>query len=187
MSLTTLIKTNLWISRTKKLVIVYLFITGLYLIKQTNKFFEEKEIAFLRRNFPLKYSLIISILIVYDKGGQNEIEYSITTALQGTTRITSYIFLWDHDDKIIVSDIDGTITKSDVWGQVLPIFGRDWSQDGVADLFTAIERNHYKFMYLSARAIGQSKITRDLLKNINQDGFTLPEGGLIESNKKFHF
>jgi len=59
---------------------------------------------------------------------------------------------------------------------VLPIFGRDWSQDGVADLFTAIERNQYKFMYLSARAIGQSRITRDLLKNINQNGYTLPEG-----------
>jgi len=111
--------------------------------------------------------------------GSNEIQYSVTTALQGTTRISSYIFLWNYDDKIIVSDIDGTITKSDVWGQVLPIFGRDWSQAGVADLFTAIERNLYKFMYLSARAIGQSKITRDLLRNINQDGFTLPEGPLL--------
>jgi len=103
----------------------------------------------------------------------------VTTALQGTTRITSYIFLWNYDDKVIVSDIDGTITKSDVWGQVLPIFGRDWTQAGVADLFSAIERNHYKFMYLSARAIGQSKITRDLLRNINQDGLTLPEGPLL--------
>jgi phosphatidate phosphatase LPIN len=113
------------------------------------------------------------------KPGPNEIKYSVTTALQGTTRIVSYIFLWNYDDKIIVSDIDGTITKSDVWGQVLPIFGRDWSQAGVADLFTAIQRNEYKFIYLSARAIGQSKLTRDLLRNINQDGFTLPEGPLL--------
>jgi phosphatidate phosphatase PAH1 len=111
--------------------------------------------------------------------GPNEIEYSVTTALQGTTRISSFIFLWEHDDKIIVSDIDGTITRSDVLGQVLPIFGRDWSQAGVADLFTAIERNEYKFIYLSARAIGQSKLTRDLLKNINQGGFKLPEGPLL--------
>lgn len=113
------------------------------------------------------------------KPGSNEIQYSVTTALQGTTRITSYIFLWNYDDKVIVSDIDGTITKSDVWGQVLPMLGRDWSQAGVADLFTAIEKNEYKFMYLSARAIGQSKITRDLLRNINQDGFTLPKGPLL--------
>ena len=113
------------------------------------------------------------------KPGPNEIKYSVTTALQGTTRIVSYIYLWNYDDKIIVSDIDGTITKSDVWGQVLPIFGRDWSQAGVADLFTAIQRNEYKFIYLSARAIGQSKLTRELLRNIKQDGFTLPEGPLL--------
>ena len=50
-------KANLRISRTKKLVTVYLFIIGLYLIKQTSKFFEEKEITFFRRNFPLKYSI----------------------------------------------------------------------------------------------------------------------------------
>lgn len=80
---------------------------------------------------------------------------------------------------MIVSDIDGTITKSDVWGQVLPIFGRDWTQTGVADLYSAIENNHYKFVYLSARAIGQSRITRDLLKNINQGGLTLPKGPLL--------
>jgi hypothetical protein len=46
--------------------------------------------------------------------GSNEIVFSVTTALQGTTKITSNIFLWNYDDKVIVSDIDGTITKSDV-------------------------------------------------------------------------
>ena len=113
------------------------------------------------------------------KPGPNEIKYSVTTALQGTTRIQSYIFLWNHDDKIIISDIDGTITKSDVWGQVLPIFGKDWTQAGVAVLFTAIQRNEYKFIYLSARAIGQSKLTRELLDNVNQEGFRLPHGPLL--------
>ncbi|RMZ99432.1 phosphatidate phosphatase LPIN3 [Brachionus plicatilis] len=111
--------------------------------------------------------------------GLNQIKYSVTTALQGTTKINSYIFLWNYDDKIIVSDIDGTITKSDVWGQVLPLFGRDWTQTGVADLFTAIEKNEYKFIYLSARAIGQSTTTRNLLTNVNQNGFKLPYGPLL--------
>ena len=62
---------------------------------------------------------------------------------------------------------------------MLPIFGRDWSQAGVADLFTGIESNQYKFIYLSARAIGQSRITRELLNNINQNGFKLPQGPLL--------
>lgn len=111
--------------------------------------------------------------------GPNEIVYSVTTALQGTTRIESYIFLWNYDDKVIVSDIDGTITKSDVWGQIYNVIGRDWTQAGVADLYSAIEKNHYKLMYLSARAIGQSRITRDLLRNVNQGGLTLPKGPLL--------
>ena len=45
------------------------------------------------------------------KPGQNEVTYSVTTQFQGTKRCTSHIYLWKYNDKIIVSDIDGTITK----------------------------------------------------------------------------
>lgn len=115
------------------------------------------------------------------KPGQNQVTYSVTTQFQGTKRCTSHIYLWKYNDKIIVSDIDGTITKSDVLGQILPIMGRDWSQSGVAQLYSSICRNGYKFLYLSARAIGQSKLTKDLLRNINQGDMTLPEGPLLLS------
>ena len=42
-----------------------------------------------------------------------------------------------------------------MFGQILPYVGKDWSQKGVTNLFSNIERNGYKFVYLSARAIGQ--------------------------------
>ncbi|XP_071114379.1 phosphatidate phosphatase LPIN3-like [Haliotis cracherodii] len=113
------------------------------------------------------------------KEGQNEISFSVTTQYQGTTRCTSHIYLWKYSDHIVVSDIDGTITKSDVLGQILPIIGRDWSQSGVASLFTRIHKNGYKFLYLSARAIGQSRITKDLLRGIKQGELVLPEGPLL--------
>ncbi len=74
---------------------------------------------------------------------------------QGTAACSAKIFLWNYYDRIVISDIDGTITKSDVMGQILPLVGRDWSQSGVTELFTNIEKNGYRFMYLSARAIGQ--------------------------------
>lgn len=115
------------------------------------------------------------------KPGQNEVVYSVTTQYQGTKRCHSHIYLWKHSDKIIVSDIDGTITKSDVLGQILPVMGRDWSQSGVAQLYSRISSNGYKFLYLSARAIGQSKLTKDLLQNIKQGKMTLPEGPLLLS------
>lgn len=115
------------------------------------------------------------------KPGPNEAIFSVTTAYQGTTTCMCIIYLWQYDDKIVVSDIDGTITKSDVLGQLLPYVGKDWAQSGVAPLFTKIFGNGYKFLYLSARAIGQSKLTRDYLKSVKQDKVCLPDGPLLLS------
>lgn len=93
------------------------------------------------------------------KPGMNEMEFSVTTAYQGTSRCKCYVFRWKHTDKVVISDIDGTITKSDVLGHILPMVGKDWAQLGVAELFTKIEQNGYKLLYLSARAIGQSRVS----------------------------
>lgn len=109
----------------------------------------------------------------------NEVEFSVTTAYQGTSRCKCYLFRWKHTDKVVISDIDGTITKSDVLGHILPMVGKDWAQLGVAELFTKIERNGYKLLYLSARAIGQSRATRDYLRSIQQGNVKLPDGPLL--------
>ncbi|CAH1406289.1 unnamed protein product [Nezara viridula] len=111
--------------------------------------------------------------------GANEIQFSVTTAYQGTSRCKCFLFCWRYDDKIVVSDIDGTITKSDVLGHILPIVGKDWAQSGVAKLFTKIKDNGYKLLYLSARAIGQSRLTREYLKSIKQEDLGLPEGPML--------
>ncbi|XP_051163816.1 phosphatidate phosphatase LPIN2 isoform X2 [Leptopilina boulardi] len=113
------------------------------------------------------------------KEGPNEVVFSVTTAYQGTTRCKCHIYKWRWDDKIVISDIDGTITKSDVLGHILPIVGKDWAQSGVAQLFTKIKNNGYKLLYLSARAIGQARVTREYLKSIKQGDLSLPEGPLL--------
>ena len=79
----------------------------------------------------------------------------------------------------MISDIDGTITKSDVLGHILPAIGHDWAQSGVAQLFSKIRNNGYHIMYLSARAIGQSTITKDYLHSVKQGGVHLPDGPLF--------
>ena len=113
------------------------------------------------------------------KSGMNEVEFSVTTAYQGTSRCKCYLFKWNHNDKIVISDIDGTITKSDVLGHILPMVGKDWAQIGVAQLFSKIEENGYKMLYLSARAIGQSRATREYLRSIRQGDVQLPDGPLL--------
>lgn len=111
----------------------------------------------------------------------NEVMFSVTTAYQGTTVCKSKIFLWRYDDKVVISDIDGTITKSDVLGHILPYIGKDWAQMGVTKLYTSIWNNGYKFLYLSARAIGQARATRDYLGALCQEEFNLPDGPVLLS------
>ncbi|XP_053689451.1 phosphatidate phosphatase LPIN3 [Sabethes cyaneus] len=111
--------------------------------------------------------------------GVNEMVFSVTTAYQGTSRCKCYVFKWRYNDKVVISDIDGTITKSDVLGHILPMVGKNWEQIGVAQLFSKIEENGYKMLYLSARAIGQAKTTRGYLQSIKQGDVKLPDGPLL--------
>jgi phosphatidate phosphatase LPIN len=115
------------------------------------------------------------------KPGMNTITYKVRTSLQGHQAITGNIYLWPHDAKVIISDVDGTVTRSDFLGQVMPFVGKDWSQPGIAPLYTNIRRNGYYIMYLTSRAIGQSKQTKDFLQSVYQDGKMLPLGPVVMS------
>lgn len=112
------------------------------------------------------------------KYGENDLSYSID---QGKAIVTSKLFVWKWDVPIVISDIDGTITKSDALGHVLAMIGKDWTHAGVAKLFSEISRNGYNIMYLTARSAGQSDSTRSYLRSINQDGNKLPLGPVILS------
>lgn len=52
------------------------------------------------------------------KEGPNDVVFSVTTQYQGTCRCEGTIYLWNCDDKIIISDIDGTITRRAVPGNL---------------------------------------------------------------------
>lgn len=45
------------------------------------------------------------------KNGPNDVVFSVTTQYQGTCRCEGTIYLWNWDDKVVISDIDGTITR----------------------------------------------------------------------------
>ncbi|XP_042202863.1 phosphatidate phosphatase LPIN2 isoform X2 [Callorhinchus milii] len=113
------------------------------------------------------------------KEGPNDAVFSITTQYQGTCRCEGTIYLWNWDDKVIISDIDGTITKSDALGQILPQLGKDWTHPGIAQLYHKIHENGYKFLYCSARAIGMADMTRGYLHWVNDKGTILPRGPLL--------
>ncbi|KAF2017658.1 LNS2-domain-containing protein [Aaosphaeria arxii CBS 175.79] len=94
----------------------------------------------------------------------------------------AYMFYWKHDTPIVISDIDGTITKSDALGHVLNMIGRDWTHLGVAKLYTDIVNNGYNIFYLTSRSVGQADTTRAYLNGVVQDeGYRLPKGPVIMS------
>ncbi|KAJ1494278.1 Lipin/Ned1/Smp2-domain-containing protein [Baffinella frigidus] len=77
--------------------------------------------------------------------------------------------------QVVISDVDGTITKSDVMGHLLPRVGIQWAQKG------AITNNDYKVLYLTARPIGQVDTTKTYLRSVTEDGVHLPLGPVITS------
>lgn len=115
------------------------------------------------------------------KEGKNIVTFTFSTAMLGQQQVDARIYLWKWNTRIVISDVDGTITKSDVLGQFMPLVGIDWSQTGVAHLFTAIKENGYQLLFLSARAISQAYHTRQFLFNLKQDGKALPEGPVVIS------
>ncbi|KAM3292574.1 hypothetical protein ACQJBY_036361 [Aegilops geniculata] len=113
--------------------------------------------------------------------GRNIVTFTFSTAMLGTQQVDAHIYLWEWNAHIVISDVDGTITKSDVLGQFMPMVGVDWSQNGVAHLFSAIKENGYHLLFLSARSISQAHLTRQFLFNLKQDGKALPDGPVVIS------
>ncbi|KAH9758290.1 phosphatidate phosphatase [Citrus sinensis] len=115
------------------------------------------------------------------KEGKNSVTFTFSTAMLGKQQVDAKIYLWKWNTRIVISDVDGTITKSDVLGQFMPLVGVDWSQTGVAHLFSAIKENGYQLLFLSARAIVQAYHTRRFLFTLKQDGKALPDGPVVIS------
>jgi len=108
--------------------------------------------------------------------GANSMSFAV-----GRSVCQAFIYLWRADVPVVISDIDGTITKSDVLGHVLNMLGRDWTHLGVAKLYTDIVSNGYNVLYLTSRSVGQADTTRQYLVDVLQEGYRLPKGPVIMS------
>lgn len=110
------------------------------------------------------------------KPGQNTMSFTVNRS-----KCEAFMFYWQHDVPIVISDIDGTITKSDALGHVLTMIGRDWTHKGVAKLYTDIVNNGYNIFYLTSRSVGQADTTRAYLNGVVQEDYRLPKGPVITS------
>ena len=129
------------------------------------------------------------------------LKLGVNTMSFSVNRVTcqAYMHYWKFDVPVVISDIDGTITKyvnspkalswytnltcyrSDALGHLLNMIGRDWTHVGVAKLYTDIVANGYNILYLTSRSVGQADTTRAYLHGVSQDGYKLPRGPVILS------
>lgn len=110
------------------------------------------------------------------KPGPNPISFTVNRAT-----CHAYMYYWHYSTPVVISDIDGTITKSDVLGHILNMAGRDWTHVGVAKLYSDIVANGYNMFYLTSRSVGQADTTRAYLNGVVQEGWRLPKGPVILS------
>ena len=115
------------------------------------------------------------------KEGKNEMIFVYKTDSINKKSVKCRAFLWENTEKIVISDIDGTITRSDVLGMILPFFGKSWNHKGVTKLYENIHKNGYKFIYMTSRPIAQDKYTGNYLESLKESRNSLPEGPLLMS------
>lgn len=110
------------------------------------------------------------------KPGQNSMSFTVNRAT-----CSANMYLWKHEIPVVISDIDGTITKSDALGHILNVIGRDWTHAGIAKLYSDIAANGYNIMYLTSRSVGQADTTRNYIASVVQEGCKIPPGPTILS------
>ena len=99
------------------------------------------------------------------------------------------VFLYDKTDKIVIMDVDGTVTRSDIRGYVESVyFGiYDYTHDGiVAFLNSLVESCSCHVLYLTSRPISHLKETRLLLRNARDktaEGRMLPVGPVFTNTE----
>jgi len=112
--------------------------------------------------------------------GGNPIVYRVTTATGSLVTTSAVLHLVNNTARIVVSDIDGTVTKSSIRGMILPALGlSDWKHRGVVELYQKIAEQGYTLVYLTNRAIGQSDMTREYIYSLKEKPYTMPRGPVL--------
>ncbi|MGB1604567.1 MAG: LNS2 domain-containing protein, partial [Promethearchaeia archaeon] len=100
--------------------------------------------------------------------GRNVVRYQLS-GNRALFDIHACIFLWEHTDKLVVCDIDGTVTRSDFLGYSAHLMGYDYTHDGVTDVLNYLHEAGYKILFLTARPITEADRTRHMLQMVGTE------------------
>lgn len=103
------------------------------------------------------------------------------------------IHVWDVDDNCVVSDIDGTITRSDIGGLMnttlrikAGLTHKGYAHDGVCTLYKKIVAStNCHIIYLTARPLDLIDVTRKYITTLQQKGEGLPSGPVVTDKTNY--
>jgi phosphatidate phosphatase PAH1 len=94
------------------------------------------------------------------------------------------MYCWDPDASIVVADLDGTITISDIEGHIrtLRLGQYDFIHDGACRFYSQLHAIGLRILYLTARPIDWADASRTHLDQAMQSKSRLPPGPLITNS-----
>ena len=122
-----------------------------------------------------------SALKAFLKPGRNSIRYLLLDEQRVVGIAEAYIFLWSYSDSIVVSDIDGTITKSNARGILGTIVSQQYGKVchvGICQLLSRLSSSS-QVVYVTSRPITLANQTRKFLSSLKQGNERLPQGPLL--------
>ena len=63
------------------------------------------------------------------------------------------MFLLSDNDKIVVSDVDGTLTTNDIGGLASNLINKSYLHEGYSNLMQGIVKNGYHVVWLTMRSL----------------------------------
>jgi phosphatidate phosphatase PAH1 len=116
------------------------------------------------------------------KRGRNPIRYLLLDEHKVVGVANANIFLWKYNDSVVVSDIDGTITKSNARGVIDTIVTDNYRHchKDICNLLSHLaSRPTTQIVYITSRPLALANPTRNFLQNVRQGQAKLPEGPLL--------
>ena len=96
--------------------------------------------------------------------------------------IEAKLFRWKVTDNVVVTDIDGTLTTSDIVGHIKTVrmSSYQYAHKGICGFFSSVDTAGLKILYLTARPITWMNETRAFLAKVTQDGYLfLPDAPVM--------
>uniref|UniRef100_M4B724 LNS2/PITP domain-containing protein n=1 Tax=Hyaloperonospora arabidopsidis (strain Emoy2) TaxID=559515 RepID=M4B724_HYAAE len=119
------------------------------------------------------------------EGQPNHVRFEHFHKYTNTVRyVEAKLHLWGPNESVVVVDLDGTLTISDVEGHIrtLRLGQYDFLHAGACDFFTKLHELGMRIVYLTARPLDWASASRVHLENALQQSISLPPGVLITNS-----